>query len=670
MKRSVPALFQHLFIIVKWLLFLIVSVPLFFYVWKCNFKESNAVLEDLTTDVYFDQNISIALLDGQVEQKAAADTIRHILVDQDCLSALLEKGTKSCNLSVVVATNQKKFLTKDADTLSMYKFIYFKEDNESKTVFINKDDGEVLALRSFATVPVYSSHIFNEELSKTVELKLEVPVDIPSFLREYKASHFLECKPTMSEDQMEARAAKANHKRKIPTNFSKKIAELLLILSYYSITGFLFNGSLLGWRRECSIIPHTKDVDIAIFAHQHSSALIADLRAGALPGYTLKEILGSIEDSLELKLKIDGVNVDVFYVYEETNRNVSYTAGFNSNNRKQLMWVYPKFRKVCSGLLHDQFVHLPCEVDSILEADYGPDWREDVDTSKFNCGVMKLIYFLFSLLLLVVLFVSQNLAISKQEWETPKFDQSSFKRREECRIFCDKYDEAHRHDKPETVQQRNEDRNKLDNLSITIRQFHFIINNLFKEKPLRKIKYLSIHFSKSIRVWFSHSGNIYGKYYALNTMLPYLSSKTNFVVSSHLTVFGNFYFPNASQLQLLAHLWKNSALAVQFDKDLLPRSSFEELFGQLFFSKILPENYSSEEEEEGWLVQLVRSFFKRFKQAKTAYAYQFILDCASDVVFANFKVTNEITDEELVFEEINDSYTIKRSKINYEKVTF
>ena len=36
---------------------------------------------------------------------------------------------------------------------------------------------------------------------------------------------------------------------------------------------WLAGGTLLGWYRDCGVIPHTKDVDIAIWFHEYDSQI-------------------------------------------------------------------------------------------------------------------------------------------------------------------------------------------------------------------------------------------------------------------------------------------------------------------------------------------------------------------------------------------------------------
>jgi phosphorylcholine metabolism protein LicD len=42
----------------------------------------------------------------------------------------------------------------------------------------------------------------------------------------------------------------------------------------HNITTFLIGGSLLGWLRECTIIPHTRDIDFAIKSEDLTGGLI------------------------------------------------------------------------------------------------------------------------------------------------------------------------------------------------------------------------------------------------------------------------------------------------------------------------------------------------------------------------------------------------------------
>jgi hypothetical protein len=66
-------------------------------------------------------------------------------------------------------------------------------------------------------------------------------------------------------------------------------------------------------------------MDFAIFGEQHSVPLLNDLINSEK--FLMKWILGRVQDSLELTVWIDDRKVDLFYVYYNATRGVSFTSG-------------------------------------------------------------------------------------------------------------------------------------------------------------------------------------------------------------------------------------------------------------------------------------------------------------------------------------------------------
>lgn len=61
----------------------------------------------------------------------------------------------------------------------------------------------------------------------------------------------------------------------------------------------------------------------------------------------------------------------------------SMVGGLRVAERQRLWWHYPRIGALCAAALLGRLVHVPCNVDAVLEADYGADWRRDHPTSAF-----------------------------------------------------------------------------------------------------------------------------------------------------------------------------------------------------------------------------------------------------------------------------------------------
>ena len=69
-----------------------------------------------------------------------------------------------------------------------------------------------------------------------------------------------------------------------------------------------------GWYRDCGIIPHTTDVDIAIFADEYSSKIKEAFLGDKVNHLTV--LFGFKNDSLEMRLaNKDKLQIDVFVAY-------------------------------------------------------------------------------------------------------------------------------------------------------------------------------------------------------------------------------------------------------------------------------------------------------------------------------------------------------------------
>uniref|UniRef100_A0A914L6U2 LicD/FKTN/FKRP nucleotidyltransferase domain-containing protein n=1 Tax=Meloidogyne incognita TaxID=6306 RepID=A0A914L6U2_MELIC len=89
-----------------------------------------------------------------------------------------------------------------------------------------------------------------------------MPSDWKAFKRDWKKGKYLECTPLLERPK--------NTSRKIPIKFLDRLVEFSNLLDKHNATAFLMGGTLLGWARECSLIPHTTDTDLGMFSEEHS----------------------------------------------------------------------------------------------------------------------------------------------------------------------------------------------------------------------------------------------------------------------------------------------------------------------------------------------------------------------------------------------------------------
>ncbi|XP_057577553.1 ribitol-5-phosphate transferase FKTN isoform X3 [Hippopotamus amphibius kiboko] len=228
-------------------------------------------------------------------------------------------------------------------------------------------------------------------------LEVLIPKDPKHFLEEIPHSRFIECR---------YKEARAFFQQYLDDNtveamaFRKSAKELLQLaaktLKKLGVRFWLSSGTCLGWYRQCSIIPYSKDVDLGVFIQDYKSDIISAFQEAGLP---LKHKFGKVEDSLELSFQgKDDVKLDIFFFYEETdhmwNGGTQAKTGkkfkceifipqlhrryrcyqiplgyFFPSHLNQLIYLFPKFT-LCWTEFADTKFRVPCETIEYIEANY------------------------------------------------------------------------------------------------------------------------------------------------------------------------------------------------------------------------------------------------------------------------------------------------------------
>ncbi|XP_036186021.1 FSD1-like protein isoform X7 [Myotis myotis] len=207
-------------------------------------------------------------------------------------------------------------------------------------------------------------------------LEVLIPKDPVHFLEEIPHSRFIECR------YKEARAFFQQYLDDSTVEavaFRKSAKELLQLaaktLKKLGVRFWLSSGTCLGWYRQCSIIPYSKDVDLGIFIQDYQSNIISAFQDAGLP---LKHKFGKVEDSLELSFQgKDDVKLDIFFFYEETDH--MWNGGTQAKTGKKFKYLFPRFT-LCWTEFVDMKVHVPCETIEYIEANYGKTWQIPVKT--------------------------------------------------------------------------------------------------------------------------------------------------------------------------------------------------------------------------------------------------------------------------------------------------
>ncbi|XP_074053678.1 ribitol-5-phosphate transferase FKTN isoform X2 [Macrotis lagotis] len=207
-------------------------------------------------------------------------------------------------------------------------------------------------------------------------LDVQIPKDLNHFLEEVPHSRFIECR------FKEARTFFQKYHDDITVEavlFQKNAKTLLHLaattLKDLGVRFWLSSGTCLGWYRQCSIIPYSKDVDLGIFIQDYTSDIITAFQN---VGLSLKHKFGKVEDSFELSFQgKDDVKLDIFFFYEETDH--MWNGGTQAKSGKKFKYLFPKFT-LCWAEFVEIKVRVPCETINYVEANYGKTWMIPVKT--------------------------------------------------------------------------------------------------------------------------------------------------------------------------------------------------------------------------------------------------------------------------------------------------
>lgn len=147
---------------------------------------------------------------------------------------------------------------------------------------------------------------------------------------------------------------------------------------------WLSAGTLLGWYRDCGIIPHTTDGDIGLLAKQYDYVLEeAFLKSNKVP---MIKKLGFINDSLEFRVGNEDFPVDLFfnYIYNQTHMMYSIQA-----YRKVYRIFLTRMKNLCSAELFEEKFLVPCEPNLMLDEIYGKNlWTKMKNNDKMSPSIL------------------------------------------------------------------------------------------------------------------------------------------------------------------------------------------------------------------------------------------------------------------------------------------
>ncbi|CAD5216813.1 unnamed protein product [Bursaphelenchus okinawaensis] len=297
------------------------------------------------------------------QEQVPDETSWNLLLDFDCLDRL--NNNKPCDspLNIAVFSNFDNY----HEHINVI-FNMSRNTSHDFTTFTPTVTNELVHI----VVNFKLWHLQRIRLTNNVTVMSALPND--DFMLKWTKSRYLECGGSGVKDRL-AR----DSKRILPLSVVKDVmAPYREFCGKLNKTVYLTGGTLLGWYRECSIIPHTTDIDFGMPIADYSPEFIDQLDKE----YEMYWTLGNGKSSMELSFHVGNVKTDVFFMFGR-NKTHGYYSGMKIPRKRELMWIYPKVKEVCAGNLLGHLMYVPCNVEDMLIADYGPEWMLDFPTRKY-----------------------------------------------------------------------------------------------------------------------------------------------------------------------------------------------------------------------------------------------------------------------------------------------
>lgn len=208
-----------------------------------------------------------------------------------------------------------------------------------------------------------------------------IPDDFNTFFNFWKRSKFTEC--------MNLHIPRVGKTVRMPALPSTKVlARLRNELIRNNMFLFLNGGTLLGWYRECSVIPHTLDMDVSVFAEDYNSKFLDNMEKN-MSEFRISRKFGKINDSFELTVaprEGHKVFIDIFLMYKGIeNGTVTHNwVGGVSPDGTKYKYTYPVYDPWCAADLHGHIFWVTCTPNEKIVKEYGKLWYLDHLTSKYS----------------------------------------------------------------------------------------------------------------------------------------------------------------------------------------------------------------------------------------------------------------------------------------------
>ncbi|KAF1768501.1 hypothetical protein GCK72_000313 [Caenorhabditis remanei] len=289
-----------------------------------------------------------------------------LLIDLDFLENLKNQDcqwdeTKRVKIGVHVKGKDRSII----DTTRFDVVLYNSPDGKDFLEFY--EDGKRIIPKRFETRQVGN---------------FEVPTNIQRFIEFYKRSKFVECLGLeMDRDTSEEIQQNGTTSTSILARFRDELIDM-------GMYPYLNGGTLLGWYRECTVIPHTLDLDFSVFKENYNPEYAEKVLRKNESAFDMRRMLGKLEDSHEITVvsKEEGrpaIDLFVMYDYVEDGKVIyRYIPGLDNDGTKY-RFTHLLLDPACAAEMHGHLFWILCNPIEQLKHEYGPLWYRDHPTSYF-----------------------------------------------------------------------------------------------------------------------------------------------------------------------------------------------------------------------------------------------------------------------------------------------
>lgn len=195
------------------------------------------------------------------------------------------------------------------------------------------------------------------------------------FVEEYEKSTFIPCNLTRANIFHSKYPKDISHNA---TQFRDHAVQAIQLtkrrLDDFNVPFWLSSGTLLGWFRQCDVIPYSVDVDLGILIKDHPTDLLDRLKA---TGMRLDHKFGRVDDSLQYTFDMGLLKLDMFFFYEDKTTGKVWNGGTDYETGAKYRYTFEKF-DLCWTEFFNMKVRVPCQTESYIKANYGDDWFHPV----------------------------------------------------------------------------------------------------------------------------------------------------------------------------------------------------------------------------------------------------------------------------------------------------